>query len=316
MRMCEEGGKAAKKGAKKIAEGEGGAGGGGFRDRIPEAPAGLGALFKAAVGLGGVATLGYYSLYDVDAGHRAIIFNRVYGIKNTVVGEGMHIRIPFFEWPILYDVRTRPRNIQSLTGSKDLQMVNINVRVLSKPSVDALPKIYERLNLDYDERVLPSIVNEVCKQVVAQFTAVQLLTQREQVSRRIRQYLMDRALDFDIILEDVAITDLRFGRDFTAAVESKQVAQQDSERAKFLVDKALEEKRSIVISAQGEAKAAEMISKAIDGKAGFVELRKIERAREIAQMVSRSNNKIYLDADTLLLNLLTSKHTSITQNSK
>ena len=63
MRMCEEGGKAAKEGAKKAAGG-GGSGGGGFRDRIPEAPAGMGHLFKAAAGLGALGTLGYYSLYD------------------------------------------------------------------------------------------------------------------------------------------------------------------------------------------------------------------------------------------------------------
>jgi hypothetical protein len=54
----------------------------------------------------------------VEAGHRAIIFNRISGIQEGVVAEGTHIMIPFIEWPIIYDVRTRPRNIMSLTGSK------------------------------------------------------------------------------------------------------------------------------------------------------------------------------------------------------
>lgn len=64
-------------------------------------------------------------------------------------------------------------------------MVSITLRVLSRPDVEHLPKIYQGLGLDYDERVLPSIGNEVLKSIVAQFDAAELITQREVVSTMI-----------------------------------------------------------------------------------------------------------------------------------
>lgn len=73
------------------------------------------------------------------------------------------------------------QNISTTTGSKDLQMVSITLRVLSRPDVTHLSKIYQNLGMDYDERVLPSIGNEVLKSIVAQFDAAELITQREVV---------------------------------------------------------------------------------------------------------------------------------------
>jgi prohibitin 1 len=61
----------------------------------------------------------------VDGGQRAIIFDKVRGLQETVVGEGTHFRIPFIQEPIILDIRSRPRMISSLTGTKDLQSVSV-----------------------------------------------------------------------------------------------------------------------------------------------------------------------------------------------
>jgi len=275
--------------------------------KMPKIPGGglLGPIAKLAFGAGAVGGTLYYSLFNVTVGHRAILFNRWTGVSDKVVEEGTHFCIPWLEWPIYYDVRTRPYEVAAETGTRDLQQVSMKVRVLHKPDQLRLSTMYRNLGTDYAQRVFPSIINEVCKQVVAQFNASQLLTQREQVSRLIRRNLMDRSTDFNIVLEDVSLVDIRFGSEFTKAVENKQVAQQEAERAVFLVDKALQDKRSAVIKAEGNAKSAEMVGRAIRHNPGYLELQRIDTAREISQTMSRSANKVYLDADALMLNLLT-----------
>ena len=87
------------------------------------------------------------SIYDVKGGTRAVIFDRLSGVRETVVNEGTHFLIPWLQRSIVYDVRTRPRNISTTTGSKDLQMVSLTLRVLHRPEVKQLPKIYQVSNM-------------------------------------------------------------------------------------------------------------------------------------------------------------------------
>lgn len=251
------------------------------------------------------------SVYTVDAGHVAIKYNRMSGVGTSTYREGVHFLLPWFERPLVFDVRARPHTMTSLTGSKDLQMVNISLRALCKPDPGNLPDIYRQLGMDYDEKVLPSIVNEILKSVVAQYNASQLILQRELVSKMIRQRLVARAKDFNILLDDVAITHLSFSPEFEKAIEAKQVAQQQAERAKYLVLKATEEKKRVIIHAEGEQQSAAMIGDAIKANPGFVELRKIQVAKDIATNLSKSSNRMVLNADNLLLNLMGTSKVSV-----
>ena len=225
----------------------------------------------------------------------SFVFGQIQGVQGKVVSEGTHFRIPYIQVPIIMDIRSRPRIINSSTGTKDLQMVNISLRVLSRPQEDKLPIIYKTLGTDFDDRVLPSLGNEVLKAVVAQYNAEELLSKRAQVSAEIGAALVERSTKFNLILDDVSITHLTFGREFARAIENKQVAQQEAETQAYLVAKADQERKASVIRAEGEAEAAGLISRAMQkAGTGLIEVRRIDTAKEVAGILAKGRNVTYL----------------------
>ncbi|KAH8938792.1 hypothetical protein BDL97_15G000600 [Sphagnum fallax] len=242
------------------------------------------------------------AIITVDGGHQAVLFDRFRGVLEETSGEGTHFIIPWLQKAFIFDIRTRPRSITSVTGTKDLQMVNLTLRVLTRPDPTKLPLIFKTLGTDYDERVLPSIGNEVLKAVVAQFDADQLLTDRPHVSSLVQAALIQRAQDFNLLLDDVAITHLSYGTEFSRAVEQKQVAQQEAERSKFVVVKTEQEKRAAIVRAEGESEAAKLISDAtLLAGTGLIELRRVEASRENSATLSKSRNVVYLPPSNHML---------------
>lgn len=109
----------------------------------------LAAVYKWGIPVAIGASFVQASLYDVKGGTRAVIFDRLSGVQEKVVNEGTHFLIPWLQKSIIYDVRTKPRNISTTTGSKDLQMVSLTLRVLHRPEVQQLPKIYQVFTLTF-----------------------------------------------------------------------------------------------------------------------------------------------------------------------
>ncbi|XP_074275116.1 prohibitin-3, mitochondrial-like [Silene latifolia] len=248
-----------------------------------------------AIGVGIGVTLINSSLFTVDGGEKAVIFDHFRGVLEETVGEGTHFLVPWLQKPYIFDIRTRPHQFSIICQTKDLQMVNITLRVLSRPDERKLAVIFQHLGTEYDEKVLHSIGNEVLKAVVAQFNADQLITARPRFSALVRDRLTKRAKDFYIMLDDVAIIHLVYGNVFSKAVQNRLVAQQEADRSEYVIMKCEQEKLAAVIRAEGESEAAKLISEAT-ASAGMslIELRKIEAMKENAATMARSPHVTYV----------------------
>ena len=71
----------------------------------------------------------------VDGGERAVMVSAANGVLPKPVGEGTHPMIPYLYTPHIFSIRAEPKEIKSRTGTKDLQTVQIALRILSKPKV-------------------------------------------------------------------------------------------------------------------------------------------------------------------------------------
>merc|ERR1719473_332212 len=248
-------------------------------------------LGRLATGVGVAGMTASTCLFNVDGGEQAVMFNRFAaggaGVSEKVYGEGTHFMLPWFQNPTIYSIRTRPKDIQTTTGTKDMQQITLWVRLLFKPRPEKLPFIHQTLGTQYDTHVLPSVGQEVMKSVVAQYDAEQLLTLRGEVSREIRSQITERCAAYDILLDDVAITHLTFSKDYATAIEQKQIAEQEAQRQAFNVAKAEQEKLASIKLAEGEAEAADKMSRAFAKHGtGMLEVRRILAAREIAETLA------------------------------
>jgi prohibitin 2 len=164
------------------------------------------------IGLVGMAFAIKYCIFKVEPGSLALKFSILTGVGSKIHREGYHFLIPFIERPIIYDCRMKNDlwNCACCTkGNKiltiDLQIVRINLRLISRPNIDSLPQLYRLLGMDFKDRVLNSVVYEICGSIIAQYNAAQLITQRDTISFKIKQKLFDKAKEFHIDIDDCAL---------------------------------------------------------------------------------------------------------------
>ncbi|KAL0629942.1 LOW QUALITY PROTEIN: Prohibitin [Plecturocebus cupreus] len=147
--------------------------------------------------------------------------------------------------------------------------------------------ISRQVNLMEQAATFEFILDDILMLLMAYFDIGELITQKELVSRQVSNDLGKQAATFELNLDDVSMTHLTFGKEFTEVVEVKQVAQQEAEKARFVVEKTEQQKKVAIISAKGISKVAELIANSLVSTCDSqIELHKLEAVDDMAYQLS------------------------------
>ena len=210
---------------------------------------------------------------EVGPGQRGIVLN--FGaVQNQVLEEGLHLRIPLMQEVVFMDVKLQKAETDAAAASADLQDVSSRVALNYHIVPDKANVVYQKIGLQFKERIIDPAILEVVKAVTAKYTAEELITKRPAVSEAMRQALMERLIVNNIAVDAFSIVIFSFSKIFTEAIESKQTAEQLALKAKRDLDRIKIEAEQKITAARAEAESLRLQRANISPD--LIELRKIE----------------------------------------
>jgi prohibitin 2 len=210
---------------------------------------------------------------QVGPGQRGIVLN--FGaVQEQVLEEGLHLRIPLMQEVELMDVKLQKAETDAAAASADLQDVSSRVALNYHIVPDKANIVYQKIGLQFKERIIDPAILEVVKAVTAKYTAEELITKRPAVSEAMRLALMDRLIVNNIAVDAFSIVIFSFSKIFTEAIESKQTAEQLALKAKRDLDRIKIEAEQKITAARAEAESLRLQRANISPD--LIELRKIE----------------------------------------
>jgi prohibitin 1 len=153
-------------------------------------------------------------------------------VTGREMGEGLNFKPPWQQVTI-YDVRVQKEEASAQAATNDLQDVSSVLAINYHLDRGRISDIHRNLGPQYKDRIISPAVQEVFKSASSKFTAAQLITNRADVKNDTVTNLKSRLEKRGIILDDLSIVNFQFSEDFAKAIEQKQIAQQNAERAQF-----------------------------------------------------------------------------------
>ena len=223
----------------------------------PGLPAAVYAIPIAGLAIAGVAN----AAVIVEAGHVGVV-TRFGAVTGVTFEQGLNYKVPFIEGVWVADVRTQKEEVDAAAASRDLQEVKSRIALNYHLDATQATTVYRNIGPLYKQRIVDPAIQEAFKFTTAQFNAEELITQRETVKERAREFLTVRLGQFNVIVDELNIVTFEFSRGFNDAIEAKQIAAQRVLEAQNVRERARVEAETRVVAAEGEANAVLVRAKA------------------------------------------------------
>jgi len=242
-----------------------------------------------------IVIIGWGTFVIIPAGHRGVVL--LWGsVEKRIMGEGLNFKIPIAETVIKVDVKVQPHPFKEIdASSKEYQMVKMTGMMNFHIDPAYVNDLYQKVGLDFADKVIDPAFNDFVKEVVPTYPIGEILPKREEIRKRAMTKLGENLSRYHIVVDDIYFANIRFSQGYEAAVEAKQVAQQQVETQKqVLAQRDIEaqqkvatakgEAESILVVAQGQAKANDALSRSISPI--LVQYKGIEKWNGILPQVS------------------------------
>lgn len=238
----------------------------------------------------------------VPAGYMGVLMR--FGAVRGQYPSGIHVIMPYVNSVELMEIRTQKEASEATAASRDMQIVTTSLALNFHVDPSRVSKLYQNVGVDYKARIIDPAVQESIKMVTAKFTAEELIKNRSAVKAEVETDITRRLEAYDLLVEPagLSITNFNFSREFNSAIEAKQVAQQEAEQQKYVLQKAELERQTAITRARGVSEAAKLNALALQAQGGSKVLARewIEKWDGHVPTVSSNGNGVIIDINSLL----------------
>lgn len=221
-------------------------------------------ILWAAIAVAVVVTL-LSTVVIIPAGHTGVVTN-MGAVSDDVMSEGLNFKLPFVQTVIKVDNRVTKVEVPFTSASKDLQTVNGSVSVNYRISPDSSAVVYQNFGKTVEDTLVIPAIPECIKAVMAQYSAEELITERQTVSEKIKEAISEKIQSYGLYIEVFNMTDFNFSEEFNAAIEAKQTAQQNALKAEQDLARIKVEAEQKIEEAKAEAEAYKLKNEQITDK--------------------------------------------------